>query len=129
MKKYLAKKIVLYTLKIKNLAGHRPSGGSGRCPKNLQGTGPLTPFLGAAQTRPCRKQEKGAAAPFPDKRIIRGPYVKGLSRHNGAPAPLCHGPLDNSPAPLTAWQIYGQFHRGLTFLWIPVWKPVPRASG
>ena len=32
---------------------------SGRCPKNLQGTSPLTRLPGSAQTRPCRKRGKG----------------------------------------------------------------------
>lgn len=32
---------------------------SGLCPKNPQGTSPLTRLLGSAQTRPCRKRGKG----------------------------------------------------------------------
>lgn len=32
---------------------------SGLCPKDPQGTSPLTHLLGSAQTRPCRKRGKG----------------------------------------------------------------------
>lgn len=32
---------------------------SGLCPKNPQGTSPLTHLPGSAQTRPCRKRGKG----------------------------------------------------------------------
>lgn len=32
---------------------------SGLCPKNPQGTSPLTRLPGSAQTRPCRKRGKG----------------------------------------------------------------------
>lgn len=85
MKTHKPKKIVHWTLKNTKFDTEKLSEGSGRCPKNPQGTGPLTPILGAAQTRPRRKQEKGAVAPFPNNRIFRGPYVKGLSRHILAP--------------------------------------------
>ena len=37
------------------------AGNSGLCPKNPQGTSPLTQSLGSAQTRPCRKRGKGSA--------------------------------------------------------------------
>ncbi|MBR3671920.1 MAG: hypothetical protein IKN68_04685 [Spirochaetia bacterium] len=40
----------------------------------------MTRNLGSAQTRPRRKQGK-ERCPFPEGRIIREPYVKGLSRH------------------------------------------------
>lgn len=70
---------------------------------------------GSVRTRPCRKQERSTKAPFSDKRIIRGSYVNGLSRHNGILVPLCHGSLDNNLAPFTIQQIYGRFHRALAF--------------
>ena len=34
---------------------------SGLCPKNPQGTSPLTHLPGSAQTRPCRKRGKGCS--------------------------------------------------------------------
>ena len=40
-----------------NIDDEKLSEGLGRCPKNLQGTSPLTPI-------PRREQEKGAVAPF-----------------------------------------------------------------
>ena len=42
---------------------------------------------------------------FPGNRMFRGPYVKGLSRHNGAPAPLFHGSIDNGSAPLLLYTL------------------------
>lgn len=54
---------------------------------------PLDPFTGFARTHPCGRQGKGQAlSQF--KRIWVAKHVKGLSRHNGAPAPLFHVPLD-----------------------------------
>ena len=43
---------------VQEEAAGRLSEGLGRCPKNLQGTRPLTRALGSAQTRPRRRQEK-----------------------------------------------------------------------
>jgi len=58
-----------------------PSGGSGFHPEDPQETSPLTFFLGSAQTRPRRRQNQGALAPWFLKRMIREPFVKRLSRH------------------------------------------------
>ena len=44
-------------------------------------------------------RERESLLPFPQGRMIREPCVKRLSRHNGAPAPLFHGPLDTGSAP------------------------------
>lgn len=40
------------------------SEGLGLCSKDPQGTGPLTRFLGFAQTHPRRKAGKGCTCPF-----------------------------------------------------------------
>ena len=55
--------------------------GLGRCPKNPQGTSPLTQYRALPEPVLAGRQEKGATAPFPLDRIIREPYVNRLSRH------------------------------------------------
>ena len=57
------------------------SEGSGRCPKNPQGTSPLTHFRALPEPILAGRQEKGAVAPFLLNRIIRELYVNRLSRH------------------------------------------------
>jgi len=52
------------------------SEGLGRCPKNLQGTCPLTRFRALPGPVLAGRQEKGAVALFSRNRIIREPYVK-----------------------------------------------------
>ena len=59
----------------------KPNGfGLGLCPKNPQGTRPLT-HLWALPTPVLNGSRERSFAPFPHTRIIREPYVKGLSRH------------------------------------------------
>ena len=59
----------------------RSSGGLGRCPKNPQGTSPLTHFRALPGPVLAGRQEKGAVATFLQHRIIRELYVNRLSRH------------------------------------------------
>ncbi len=83
------------TLKIANISNGRPFGDSGLCPKNPQGTCPLTHYRALPEPVLAGRQEKGAVAPFPLNRIIREPYVKRLSRHIlTLRVPVFHGPLD-----------------------------------
>ena len=42
----------------------KPSGGTGRCPENPQGTGPLTHYRALPGPVLAGRQEKGAAALF-----------------------------------------------------------------
>ena len=63
------------------IGSERLSEGSGLCPENPQGTRPLTLFPGSARTRPRRRQGKAQRHLSHDRRMIREPYVKGLSRH------------------------------------------------
>ena len=60
----------------------------------------MTRIPGSAQTRPRRKQGKAQRPLSLYKRIIREPYVKGLSRHILAAeaAPVFRGSLDNGSA-------------------------------
>ena len=46
-----------------SLLGGRLSGGLGRCPKDLQGTRPLTRIAGSARTRPRRRAGRQAEPP------------------------------------------------------------------
>ena len=79
------------------------SEGLGRCPKNLQGTCPLTHYRALPEPVLAGWQEKGAVAPFLLNRIIREPYVNRLSRHILAlRAPVFHDPVDNGSAPVYA---------------------------
>ena len=70
----------------------------GRCPKNLQGSSPLTHNRAPPEPALLRAQEREMPLSF-WKSVIRRTFVKRLSRHNGAPAPLFHDPPDNAPAP------------------------------
>jgi len=88
-------------LKTVDIGNERSSGGSGLCPKNPQGTSPLTQIRALPEPVLAGRQEKGAAAPFLLDRIIREPFVNRLSRHILAlRAPVFHGPVDNGSAPV-----------------------------
>ena len=95
MKKTGQRKRLRRTLKTVDIDTDRSSGGSGRCPKNPQGTSPLTHLRALPEPVLAGWQEKGAVAPFLLNRIIRVPYVNRLSRHILALcAPVFHGPVD-----------------------------------
>ena len=79
MKKTETKKKAQSNLENVDIETDRPSGGSGLCPKNLQGTSPLTQIRALPEPVLAGWQEKGAVAPFLLNRIIREPYVKRLS--------------------------------------------------
>lgn len=103
-KKYRLKR----TLKTANIPIGRPFGDSGLCPKNPQGTCPLTHYRALPEPVLSGRQEKGAIAPFPYNRIIREPYVKRLSRHIlTLRVPVFHGPLDNGSAPFMWLSVFG----------------------
>ena len=55
MKEWAERKRLKWTLKIVDIDSEKLSESLGLCPKNLQGTRPLTHFAGAARTRPNRK--------------------------------------------------------------------------
>ena len=59
-----SKKRLWWTLKIADIYSDRLSEGSGRCPKNLQGTRPLTHYRALPEPILAGRQEKGAVAPF-----------------------------------------------------------------
>ena len=52
------------TLKIADIYSDKLSEGLGRCPKNPQGTSPLTHFRALPEPILAGRQEKGAVAPF-----------------------------------------------------------------
>ena len=81
MKKQSQENRLKRTLKIADIYSDKLSEGLGRCPKNLQGTCPLTRYRAPPEPVLAGKQEKGAVAPFLLDRIIREPYVNRLSRH------------------------------------------------
>lgn len=68
-------------MKIADINSDKLSEGLGRCPKNPQGTSPLTHFRALPEPILAGWREKGAVAPFLWNRIIREPYVHRLSRH------------------------------------------------
>ena len=68
-------------MKIADIDFDKLSEGLGRCPKNPQGTSPLTHFRALPEPVLAGWQEKGAYAPFLLNRMIREPYVNRLSRH------------------------------------------------
>lgn len=99
MKTELEKYRLKCTLKNANIPIGRPFGNSGLCPKNPQGTSPLTHFRALPEPVLVGKQEKGAVVPFLYNRMIREPYVKRLSRHIFTLCvPVFHGSLDNGSA-------------------------------
>ena len=103
MKKMGQRKRLRRTLKTVDIDTDSSSGGSGRCPKNPQGTSPLTYIRALPEPVLAGRQKKGAVAPFLLNRIIREPYVNRLSRHILALcAPVFHGPVDNGSAPVYA---------------------------
>ena len=81
MKKRAEKNRLKWTLKTADIDSEKLSEGLGRCPKNPQGTSPLTHFRALPEPVLAGRQEKGAVAPFLLNRIIREPYVNRLSRH------------------------------------------------
>ena len=87
-------------MKIVDIDTEKLSEDLGRCPKNLQGTRPLTHFAGAARTVLTGSRPASTLADLM-YRIIREPYVKGLSRHilTGFAGSVFHGSLDNGSAP------------------------------
>ena len=66
---------------IVDIYSNKLSEGLGQCPKNPQGTSPLTHYRALPEPILAGRQEKGAVAPFLLDRIIRGPYVNRFSRH------------------------------------------------
>ena len=68
-------------MKIADINSNKLSEGSGRCPKNLQGTSPLTQYRALPEPILAGRQEKGTVAPFLLNRIIQELYVNKLSRH------------------------------------------------
>lgn len=68
-------------MKIADIDAEKLSEGLGRCPKNPQGTSPLTQYRALPEPVLAGRQEKGAVAPFLLDRIIRELYVNKLSRH------------------------------------------------
>ena len=81
MKKQSQSKRLKWTLKIADINSNKLSEGLGHCPKNLQGTSPLTQYRALPEPILAGRQEKGAVAPFLLDRIIRELYVNRLSRH------------------------------------------------
>ena len=81
MKKGAEKNRLKRTLKIADIDSDKLSEGLGRCPKNPQGTSPLTHQRALPAPVLAGRQEKGAVAPFLLDRIVREPYVNRLSRH------------------------------------------------
>lgn len=51
-------------MKIADINSNKLSEGLGRCPKNLQGTSPLTQYRASPDPILAGRQEKGAVAPF-----------------------------------------------------------------
>ena len=81
MKKQSQENRLKRTLKIADIYSDKLSEGLGLCPKNPQGTCPLTHYRALPEPVLAGRQEKGAVAPFLLDRIIREPYVNRLSRH------------------------------------------------
>ena len=81
MKKQSQENRLKRTLKIADIYSDKLSEGLGRCPKNPQGTSPLTHFRALPEPILAGRQEKGAVAPFLFDRIFRESYVNRLSRH------------------------------------------------
>lgn len=68
-------------MKIADIDTKKLSEGLERCPKNPQGTSPLTQYRALPEPVLAGRQEKGAIAPFLLERMLREPYVNRLSRH------------------------------------------------
>ena len=64
MKKRAEKNRLKRTLKIADIDAEKLSEGLGRCPKNPQGTSPLTQYRALPEPALAGRQEKGAVAPF-----------------------------------------------------------------
>ena len=91
------------TLKIADIDAEKLSEGLGRCPKNPQGTSPLTQYRALPEPVLAGMQEKGALAPFLLERMLRELMsidFRGISSQPAVPpAPVFHGSIDNSSAP------------------------------
>ena len=81
MKKQSQENRLKRTLKIADIYSDKLSEGLGRCPKNPQGTCPLTHYRALPEPVLAGRQKKGAVAPFLLDRIVRELYVNRLSRH------------------------------------------------
>ena len=99
MKKQSQRKRLKWTLKIADINSNTLSEGLGRCPKNPQGTSPLTHYRALPEPILAGRQKKGAVAPFLLDRIIRELYVNWLSRHI-----LTAGPAVCCGIPRFSWQ-------------------------
>ena len=64
MKKQSQENRLKRTLKIADIYSDKLSEGLGSCPKNPQGTSPLTHFRALPEPILAGRQEKGAVAPF-----------------------------------------------------------------
>ena len=80
-KNWVEKNRLKWTLKIADIYSDKLSESLGRCPKNPQGTYPLTHSRALPEPILAGRQEKGAVAPFLLDRMIHEPYVNKLSRH------------------------------------------------
>ena len=116
MKKQSQRKRLKWTLKIADIYSNKLSEGSGRCPKNPQGTSPLTHFRALPEPILAGRQEKGAVAPFLLNRRIRELYVNRLSRHI-----LTAGKTVCSGIPRFYWQ---QFRSGAAVLFFCIFRMV-----
>ena len=116
MKKHSQRKRLKWTLKIADINSNTLSEGLGRCPKNPQGTSPLTHYRALPEPILAGRQEKGAVAPFLLDRIIRELYVNRLSRHIlTAGKAVCYG------IPRFYWQ---QFRSGVAVLFFCIFRMV-----
>ena len=116
MKKQSQRKRLKWTLKIADINSNTLSEGLGRCPKNPQGTSPLTHYRALPEPILAGRQEKGAVAPFLLDRIIRELYVNRLSRHI-----LTAGKAVCSGIPRFYWQ---QFRSGVAVLFFCIFRMV-----
>ena len=64
MKKWAEKNRLIRTLKIADIDAEELSEGLGRCPKNPQGTSPLSQYRAMPEPVLAGRQEQGAIAPF-----------------------------------------------------------------
>ena len=81
MKNVSQKNRLKWTLKIVDIDSEKLSEGLGRCPKNLQGTCPLTHMRALPAPVLAGRQEKAQLSLFCWNRMNRKSYVNRLSRH------------------------------------------------
>ena len=96
--------IGLKTTSMRKRACGRPSGGLGRCPKNLPGAAPLDPQFpaGRASRSKASGQDKGTPCHCVKGRFAA--YPPPSQKQGGGP--VFHGPLDSVPAPLSKRGFY-----------------------